>query len=46
MIITNNLFAAILKAVCAPANNGGFFKRLLKKKGPFNPKITLGINLN
>ena len=45
MIITNNLFTAILKAVCAPANNGGFFKRL-KKRGPFNPKITLGINMN
>jgi hypothetical protein len=45
MIITNNLFTAILKAVCAPANNGGFFQRL-KKRGPFNPKITLGINLN
>lgn len=40
-----NLFTAILKAVCAPASNGGeIFKRI--KRGPFNPKITLGINMN
>lgn len=45
MTSINNLFTAILKAVCAPANNGGnIFKRI--KKGPFNPKITLGININ
>lgn len=37
-----NLVTAILKAVCAPANNGGLFKKV--KKAPFNPKITLGFN--
>jgi len=44
MTTINNLFTAILKAVCAPANNGGLFKKI--KRGPFNPKITLGINMN
>jgi len=45
MTFIENLFTAILKAVCAPASNGGeIFKR--RKKGPFNPKITLGININ
>jgi len=38
----NEIFSAILKAVCAPANNGGLFKKI--KRTPFNPKITLGFN--
>lgn len=44
MTSITNLFSAILKAVCAPANNGGLFARL--KRGPFNPQITLGIRMN
>jgi hypothetical protein len=42
MTLVNNLFTAILKAICAPANNGGLFKKV--KKAPFNPKIALGFN--
>jgi hypothetical protein len=37
------LFTPVLKAVAAPVNNGGIFKKR-KKAGPFNPKITLGFN--
>jgi hypothetical protein len=38
----NNLFAPMLKAVAALANNGGFFKK--RKKKPFDPKIIMGFN--
>jgi len=44
MTSLSNLFTAILKAVCAPAYNGGLFERL--KRAPFNPQITLGIKMN
>ncbi|SDS86298.1 hypothetical protein SAMN05216490_1969 [Mucilaginibacter mallensis] len=38
----NTLFAPVLKAVAALANNGGLFKKRIKK--PFDPKITMGFN--
>lgn len=38
----NNLFSAILKAVAAPANSGGLFKKI--KRQLFDPKITLAYN--
>lgn len=42
MNFIETLFAPMLKAVAALANNGGIFPK--RKKAAFNPRITLGFN--
>lgn len=42
MSVIESIFTPLLQLVGALTNNSGIFKK--RKRNPFNPKITLGIN--